>query len=191
MTDQYVPAGYTLTPELSSERVTKFDAPGKGIEPGKAYAVVIETTKGRMVAELYADKTPVTVNSFVWLARNHYYDGIVFHRVLEGFMAQTGDPTGTGRGGPGYTFEDEFRSDLKHRGKGIFSMANAGPGTNGSQIFITFLDTPHLDGRHSVFGKVVDGLDVLDKITRIDPGRPSFGVKPDVMERVYVVEKSA
>ncbi len=195
MTDQYIPAGYSLTPELSSERITKFDAPGTAIEPGKAYAVVIETTKGRMVAELYADKTPRTVNNFIWLARHHYFDGIVFHRVLEGFMAQTGDPTGTGTGGPGYKFADEFHAELRHRGKGILSMANAGPGlnnegTNGSQIFITFLDTPHLDGRHSVFGKIIDGLGVLDKITRIDPGRPG-GVKPDAMERVYVVEKSA
>ena len=108
MSEHYIPNGYSLTSELSSERVTQFKAPGQGTEPGKAYAVVLETSKGRMVAELYADKAPVTVNSFVWLLRNHYYDGIVFHRVLDGFMAQTGDPTGTGRGGPGYTFQDEF-----------------------------------------------------------------------------------
>jgi peptidylprolyl isomerase/peptidyl-prolyl cis-trans isomerase B (cyclophilin B) len=189
MSETYIPAGYSLTPFLSEDRVTSFQKAGQATEPGKAYAAVIETTKGRMVVELHADKTPITVNSFVWLARHHYYDTIVFHRVLEGFMAQTGDPTGTGRGGPGYQFGDEFRSDLRHRGKGILSMANAGPGTNGSQIFITFLDTPHLDGRHSVFGRVIEGLDVLDRLQRIDPSRPS-GIKPDRMERVYIVEKS-
>lgn len=191
MSEQHIPNGYSLTPELSKDRVTSFSAAGQGTEPNKAYAIVLETSQGRMVAELYADKTPITVNSMVWLARHHYYDGIVFHRVLDGFMAQTGDPTGTGRGGPGYTFQDEFNPNLKHRGKGVLSMANAGPGTNGSQIFITFLDTPHLDGRHTVFGKVVDGLEVLDKLKRIDPSRPSFGVEPDVITRAYVVEKKA
>jgi cyclophilin family peptidyl-prolyl cis-trans isomerase len=185
----FIPAGYSLTPYLSEERVTQFTRAGEATEKGKSYAAVIETSKGRMVAELYADKTPITVNSFVWLARHHYFDGIVFHRVLEDFMAQTGDPTGTGRGGPGYRFEDEFDPSLRHTSKGILSMANAGPGTNGSQIFITFAPTPFLDGKHAVFGKVVEGLEVLDKIQRIDPS--SFGLKPqpDVIERLYIVEK--
>jgi cyclophilin family peptidyl-prolyl cis-trans isomerase len=186
---EYIPAGYSLTPAFSEKRQTEFSAPGQAIEMGKSYMAVFETNKGRMVLELYAAQTPKTVNSFVWLLRHKYYDGIVFHRVLEDFMAQTGDPTGTGRGGPGYRFGDEFVPDLRHRGKGILSMANAGPGTNGSQFFITFLDTPHLDGRHSVFGKVVEGLDVLDRLQRIDPSRPSFGVQPDRIERAYVVEK--
>jgi cyclophilin family peptidyl-prolyl cis-trans isomerase len=185
----YIPAGYTMTPFLSEDRQTAFQKAGQGTDARKSYAAVVETTKGRMVLELYADKTPKTVNSFVWLARHHYYDGIKFHRVLDGFMAQTGDPTGTGSGGPGYKFEDEFDSSLKHRGKGILSMANAGAGTNGSQFFITFLDTPHLDGRHSVFGKIIDGLEVLDKLQRIDPSRPSFGVQPDSITRLYIVEK--
>jgi cyclophilin family peptidyl-prolyl cis-trans isomerase len=186
----YIPAGYTATPFLSEARVTSFPAAGEGIEAGKSYAAVMETTKGRMVLELYADQTPRTVNSFVWLARHHYFDGIKFHRVLDGFMAQTGDPTGTGSGGPGYKFADEFVPTLKHRGKGVLSMANTGqPVSNGSQIFITFLDTPHLDGKHSVFGKIIDGLEVLDKLQRIDPNRPSFGVQPDSITRLYVVEK--
>lgn len=186
----YIPAGYTQTPFLSNERQTSFKAPGQAIEPGKKYMAVLETTKGRLVLELYADQTPKTVNSFVWLLRHHYYDGIKFHRVLEGFMAQTGDPTGTGSGGPGYKFEDEFVPALRHRGKGVLSMANTGmPVSNGSQFFITFLDTPHLDNKHSVFGKVVEGLDVLDKLQRIDPNRPSFGVQPDTIIRGYVVEK--
>ncbi len=186
---EYIPNGYSLTPYLSENRQTEFSAAGTATEAGKTYAAVVETTKGRMVLELYAAQTPKTVNSFVWLARHKYYDGIVFHRVLEGFMAQTGDPTGTGRGGPGYKYGDEFSPELRHRGKGILSMANAGPGTNGSQFFITFLDTPHLDNRHTVFGKVVEGLDVLDKLQRIDPGRPSFGIQPDSMTKVYIVEK--
>jgi cyclophilin family peptidyl-prolyl cis-trans isomerase len=185
----YIPAGYTQTPYLSETRQTEFLKPSDVLETGKQYAAVVETTKGRMVLELYADKTPMTVNSFVFLARNKYYDGIVFHRVLEGFMAQTGDPSGTGRGGPGYKFGDEFDPNLRHRGKGILSMANAGPGTNGSQFFITFLDTPHLDGRHTVFGKIIEGLDVLDKLQRIDPSRPTPGVNPDSMTKVYIVQK--
>lgn len=194
MSELYIPEGFTLTPELSSERKTQFrQAPelGDGIEPGKQYKAVFETTKGRLVIDLYADQTPVTVNNFVFLIRNHYYDGIVFHRVLEDFMAQTGDPTGTGSGGPGYSFEDEFDPTLRHRGKGVLSMANRGPNTNGSQLFITFVDTPWLDGKHAVFGRVSEGLNVLDKIQRIDPGRPSAFIQPDRIEKAYVVEKGA
>ena len=189
MSDTFAPTGYSVVPELSSDRQTRFSAPGQAIEKGKTYGAVIETNKGRMVVELYADRCPITVNSFAWLLRHHYYDGIVFHRVLEGFMAQTGDPTGTGSGGPGYTFEDEFDPTLRHVGKGILSMANRGPATNGSQIFITFVSTPHLDGRHSVFGRITEGADVLDRIQRIDPGRPAFGTKPDVIEKAYLIEK--
>ena len=113
----------------------------------------------------------MTVNNFVFLARNHYYDGIIFHRVLEGFMAQTGDPTGTGSGGPGYEFEDEFGEGLTHEKRGILSMANAGPGTNGSQFFITFDATPWLDGKHSIFGTVLEGDDVLGNLQLIDPSQ--------------------
>lgn len=196
MSDQYIPEGYTLTPFLSTERKTRFSAApelGDGIEPGKQYKAVFETNKGRIVIDLYADQVPVTVNNFVFLIRNHYYDGIVFHRVLEDFMAQTGDPTGSGSGGPGYNFEDEFDADLRHRGKGVLSMANRGAGTNtnGSQIFITFVDTPWLDGKHSVFGRVSEGLNVLDKLQRIDPQRPSAFIQPDRIEQAYVVEKGA
>lgn len=189
MTDLYSADGFHPTPELSAERQTRFShAPelGEGIEPGKAYRAVLETSKGRLVLELYLDDAPVTVNSFAYLLRHHYYDGIKFHRVIDGFMAQTGDPTGTGAGGPGYDFEDEFGSAHRHRGKGVLSMANRGPGTNGSQFFITFVDTPHLDGRHTIFGKVIDGLDVLDRLNRIQPG---MGGMADVIEKAYLVEK--
>ena len=140
------------------------------IDPKKQYKAHMETDKGTMVIELFADKTPMTVNNFVFLSREGFYDGVIFHRVIDNFMVQGGDPTGTGRGGPGYKFGDEFNSSLKHDKQGILSMANAGPGTNGSQFFITHGPTPHLNGRHTVFGQVVEGLDVLMSIPARDPG---------------------
>ena len=124
----------------------------------------IETTKGTLVIELYRDKAPKTVENFVALAKKGFYNGVIFHRVIPGFMIQTGDPTGTGTGGPGYTFKDEFSPELKHTGPGIVSMANAGPNTNGSQFFITLAATPWLNGKHSVFGKVVEGQPVVEAI---------------------------
>ena len=129
---------------------------------------VIQTDKGSIEIELHADKTPMTVANFVNLAQRGYYDGIVFHRVIANFMIQGGDPTGTGRGGPGYQFGDEFDNSLGHDGPGVLSMANAGPGTNGSQFFITHNATPHLNGNHSVFGRVVSGQDVVDSIAQGD-----------------------
>jgi len=128
----------------------------------------IQTNKGTIEVELTPDKTPVTVANFVNLAQHGYYNGISFHRVINDFMIQGGDPTGTGAGGPGYRFEDEFDKTLKHDGPGVLSMANAGPGTNGSQFFITHVATPWLDGKHSVFGKVVKGQDVVNSIKQGD-----------------------
>jgi cyclophilin family peptidyl-prolyl cis-trans isomerase len=144
--------------------------PAMQIDPKKQYKARMETDNGTMVIELFADKTPKTVNNFVFLAREGYYDGVIFHRVINDFMVQGGDPTGTGRGGPGYKFEDEFHPSLKHDKQGVLSMANAGPGTNGSQFFITHGPTPHLNNKHSVFGQVVEGLDVLMSIPARDPG---------------------
>lgn len=167
-----IPEGWTEV-AASDERNLSFENAGQVIREGQEYAAIIQTSAGTIQVELYADRTPVTVNNFVFLALNRYYDGIVFHRVLEDFMAQTGDPTGTGTGGPGYQFADEFHPELRHDSAGVLSMANAGPGTNGSQFFITFRDTPHLDDRHSVFGRVTAGLEVLDQLTRIDPQQPS------------------
>ena len=126
-------------------------------------------TMGTVKIELYADKTPKTVQNFVDLSNSGFYDGIIFHRVIPGFMAQTGDPDGTGSGGPGYTFEDEFHPSLSHDSAGILSMANRGPNTNGSQFFITYGPQPHLDNMHSVFGKVVEGLELIEAIPPRDP----------------------
>jgi peptidyl-prolyl cis-trans isomerase B (cyclophilin B) len=128
----------------------------------------IQTDKGSIEIELHADKTPMTVANFVNLAQRGYYDGVTFHRVIANFMIQGGDPTGTGRGGPGYRFGDEFDPSLSHDRPGVLSMANAGPGTNGSQFFITHNATPHLDGNHSVFGNVVSGQDVVNSIAQGD-----------------------
>jgi peptidyl-prolyl cis-trans isomerase B (cyclophilin B) len=138
------------------------------IDPGKTYSVSIKTNRGELELELYPEHAPKTVNNFVFLAQEGYYDGVVFHRVISDFVIQGGDPTGTGRGGPGYSFEDEVAGNpLKHE-RGIISMANAGPNTNGSQFFITHSPQPHLDGKHTVFGKVVKGLDVVDAIQQGD-----------------------
>lgn len=147
--------------------------PAMQIDEKKKYKARVETDKGAMVIELFADKTPKTVNNFIFLAREGFYDGVIFHRVISNFMAQGGDPTGTGSGGPGYKFGDEFHPSLKHDKQGILSMANAGPNTNGSQFFITHVPTPHLDNRHSVFGQVVEGLDILMSIPPRDPNNRS------------------
>jgi peptidyl-prolyl cis-trans isomerase B (cyclophilin B) len=128
----------------------------------------IQTSKGNIELELTPDKTPVTVANFVNLAQHGFYNGVTFHRVINEFMIQGGDPTGTGAGGPGYRFEDEFDPSLRHTGPGVLSMANAGPGTNGSQFFITHVATPWLDGKHSVFGKVIKGQDVVNSIKQGD-----------------------
>jgi len=141
-----------------------------------------------MVIELFADKAPKTVNNFIFLARQGFYDDVIFHRVIENFMAQGGDPTGTGTGGPGYRFEDEFHPSLKHDKPGVLSMANAGPGTNGSQFFITHVPTPWLDNKHSIFGQVVEGMDVLMSIPPRDPMRPQY---PGVKIQKVTIEESA
>ena len=127
------------------------------------------TAMGVVKIKLHADKTPKTVQNFIDLSKSGFYDGVIFHRVIPGFMAQSGDPDGTGTGGPGYTFEDEFHPSLTHDSAGILSMANRGPNTNGSQFFITYAPTPHLDNAHSVFGKVVEGMELIEAIPARDP----------------------
>ena len=142
--------------------------PEMQIDPQKTYRAKMETSKGLIELELYPEYAPKTVNNFVFLAQEGYYDGVIFHRVINDFVVQGGDPTGTGAGGPGYKFEDELLGNpLKHE-TNVISMANAGPNTNGSQFFITHSPQAHLDGKHTVFGKVVSGADVIDAIQQGD-----------------------
>jgi cyclophilin family peptidyl-prolyl cis-trans isomerase len=142
------------------------------IDPSKSYqARFVMEGGGEFLVDLFAKEVPNTVNNFVFLCRDGFYDGVSFHRVIPGFMAQAGDPTGTGSGGPGYNFQDEFHASLSHDRQGILSMANSGPNTNGSQFFFIFAPTPHLDGKHSVFGAVTEGMDVVNAISPRDPAR--------------------
>src|SRR5215212_6305675 len=152
--------------------------PALEIDPARNYRATIETDRGNIVVELYPTHAPKTVNNFFFLANNGFYDVLKFHRVIPNFMIQGGDPTGTGGGGPGYKFEDEVRNNpLKHE-TGVLSMANAGANTNGSQFFITHAPQPHLNGKHTVFGKVVSGQDVVNAIRQ-----------GDIMQKVTIEEK--
>jgi cyclophilin family peptidyl-prolyl cis-trans isomerase len=148
----------------------------------------IQTTLGTIEVELYADKAPKTVENFATLARKGFYDGIIFHRVIPGFMIQTGDPTGTGTGGPGYKFADEFNKSLRHDKPGVLSMANSGPNTNGSQFFICEVPTPWLDDRHSVFGQVVSGMDVVTKIANAKRDSRDKPLETIQMQKVTILE---
>jgi len=151
---------------MASKQYAK--APDMVIDPTKNYTATFKTNAGDIQVQLFAADAPKTVNNFVFLAREGFYDGVVFHRVIGDFMVQGGDPTGTGTGGPGYKFADEFQGNPHKHQKGTLSMANAGPGTNGSQFFITHVATPHLDGKHTVFGQVTKGQEVVDKIKKGD-----------------------
>ncbi len=153
---------------------------------------IIQTNMGTIELELYADKTPKTVENFVGLANKGYYNGVIFHRVIDNFMIQGGDPTGTGRSGQslwGGKFEDEFVPELKHNGAGVLSMANAGPNTNGSQFFITLKETPWLDGRHTVFGRVIKGMDVVQAIGKVPTNQQDRPLKDVVMEKVTIEKR--
>ncbi|MBI4910333.1 MAG: peptidylprolyl isomerase [Acidobacteria bacterium] len=142
--------------------------PPMSIDTNKTYAATLETSRGKIVCELFTKDTPKTVNNFVFLARDEFYNGTVFHRVIPDFMIQGGDPTGTGRGGPGYRFEDETKNNPNRHARGVLSMANAGPNTNGSQFFVTHVPCDWLDGKHTVFGKVTAGQDVVDAVQQGD-----------------------
>ena len=161
----------------------------EGQSPFGELTAVISTSKGEIQAKLFPNEAPLTVANFVNLAERGYYNGLTFHRVIEDFMVQTGDPTGCGRGGPGYQFRDEFHGSLRHDGPGVVSMANAGPNTNGSQFFITLGPTPHLDRRHSVFGAVTEGLDVVKQIGRVKTERGDKPVAPVVMNAVRIEKR--
>ena len=151
---------------------------------------VFETNMGTFEIELFEDKAPNTTKNFIDLAQKGFYNGLIFHRVIDGFMIQGGDPEGTGMGGPGYTIKDEFHKDLKHSSEGILSMANANrPNTGGSQFFITLDKTPWLDGHHAVFGKVIKGMDVVKKIGKVDTDFSDRPIKKVVMEKVTIKDK--
>jgi len=176
---------------LSSTRILKFDAPKWVIDPAKAYRAVLETSKGKMTVELYPQVAPKTVNSFVFLALNHFYDGVPFHRVLENFMAQTGDPTGTGTGGPSYQFFVELDSKYNFDKPGVLGMARSQSlESNGSQFFITFVPYKSLSGQYTVFGGLLEGTDVLAKLAKVDPQNPKPDLKPDLIERVTILEET-
>ncbi|SVC33149.1 uncharacterized protein METZ01_LOCUS286003, partial [marine metagenome] len=191
-----------VTPATAIPKPAIKSAPIMSIDPSKDYVANMVTEKGTISIKLFAKEVPNTVNNFVHLSRTGFYDGVTFHRVLPGFMAQSGDPTGTGMGGPGYQFDDEFNPGLRHSGPGVLSMANSGQNTNGSQFFITFVETPSLDGLnpdgsakdcanpyvscHAVFGKVVEGMDVLGSISLRDP---STSTTPgDVIHAIEIEE---
>lgn len=148
-----------------------------------------ETSLGNFKVELYYDKAPITVGNFKKLVIDGFYEGLIFHRVIDGFMIQGGCPHGTGRGGPGYTIRDEFHSDLKHDSIGILSMANAGPNTGGSQFFITVAPTPWLDGKHSVFGKVVKGVDVIEEISKVETDRNDKPLKNILINSIKIIKE--
>ncbi|MGB5850577.1 MAG: peptidylprolyl isomerase [Ignavibacteriaceae bacterium] len=154
---------------------------------------IIKTNMGTIEIELFADQTPKTVENFVGLSEKGYYNGVIFHRIIKNFMIQGGDPTGTGRGGASFwggKFEDEFVSDLKHDVPGILSMANAGPNTNGSQFFITLIATPWLDGKHTIFGKVINGMDVVNAIGEVKTAAGDKPINEIVMEEVTIEKRT-
>ena len=187
------PDGYTVTAYLSQEPVRSFKEATYVLKDKTDYAVVMETDVGRMVLDLYEDDTPTTVNSFVWLTLHRYYEGIAFHRVVEGFVVQGGDPNTLkpdsslwGQGGAGYEFGLEIRKKYKYDAKGVLGMARTqDPNSNGSQFYITLAPTANLDGQYTIFGKVIEGLDVLDKVVRGEPP-----TTPTRMTRVFIVEKA-
>jgi cyclophilin family peptidyl-prolyl cis-trans isomerase len=182
------PAANAPAAAASGEKKTYAEAPAMTIDKAKKYTATVTMAKGgEFTIQLYPDKSPITVNSFVFLAREKFFDGTTFHRVLGGFMAQGGDPTGTGGGGPGYEFVNED-SDLKFDKAGVVAMANAGRDTNGSQFFITFQETPQLDGGYTIFGQVTSGMDVVNAITERDPNKnPNF--TGDAIKSIVITEE--
>lgn len=163
--------------------------PPMTLNPTKQYRAILHTERGNIMIELYANKAPIAVNNFIFLARNGWYDGVTFHRVIPGYLAQTGDPTGTGYGGPGYAFVNEILSDLKFDKPGLVAMANSGPDTNGSQFFITFAPAVQLDGKYTIFGRVVDGMNVAELLTARNPVQPGVLPPGDKIISVEIQEK--
>jgi cyclophilin family peptidyl-prolyl cis-trans isomerase len=178
----------TVSLILLAERQFK-TCPPISIDPSRQYLATLHTEKGDVTLELYADKSPIAVNSFVFLARAGWFDGVTFHRVIPGFVAQTGDPTGTGRGNPGYLFKNENDPSLQFDAPGLLAMANSGPDTNGSQFFITYAPQPSLNGAYTIFGRVLSGMDVLESLTARDPATYANLPPGDKILSVEIVEK--
>ncbi|MED5568942.1 MAG: peptidylprolyl isomerase [Chloroflexota bacterium] len=175
--------------EPSGAKIKKYAAfPQMTIDPSAGYTANIKTNKGNILIELFPASAPKTVNNFVFLANDGFYDGVIFHRVIPNFMIQGGDPTGTGTSGPGYKFEDEIDNTLEFDKPGILAMANAGPGTNGSQFFITTAATPHLKGNHTIFGKVLEGQDVASAISTVPSGPGNRPTQPIVIQGVEITK---
>lgn len=179
-------SGNGNTPAANDKQPPQAEKEKTAVPAAKNRVARFETTKGTFRIELMEDKAPITTKNFIDLATKGFYDGVIFHRVIDGFMIQGGDPTGTGRGGPGYKIPDEFHPDLKHDAAGILSMANAGPNTGGSQFFITLAPTPHLNNRHAVFGKVIEGLDVVKAIGKTPTGPSDRPLEDVVMKKVTI-----
>jgi len=176
-------------PEAADQRKQSYDqAPRMQLDGDADYHAVLRTSCGRIEIDLFEDRTPITVNNFVFLAREGFYDGTIFHRVIAGFMNQGGDPEGTGMGGPGYEFEDEVMEELGFDRGGLLAMANAGPGTNGSQFFITAAPAPHLDGLHTIFGEVVEGMDVAERINQLETGPNDNPIDTVYIESIQIRE---
>lgn len=172
----FIPRQFTACPPMT-------------IDPAKTYTATLTTSKGDIVIELYPDKAPVTVNSFIFLARSGWFDNVTFHRVIPNFAAQTGDPTGTGKGNPGYFFDNEITPELTYSEPGMVGMANGGPGTNGSQFFITYSAQQVLNGKYTVFGKVISGMEVVQQLTPRDPSAGGALPDPDQIIKVSIQEK--
>jgi cyclophilin family peptidyl-prolyl cis-trans isomerase len=174
---------------LQLEKHQFTSCPAMTIDPHKGYLATLKTEKGDVVIQLYADQAPMAVNSFIFLARSGWYDGVMFHRVLPDFVAQAGDPTGTGYGGPGYAFENEISPTLKFDRAGVVAMANAGPDSNGSQFFITYQPAPKLDGAYTIFGQVIQGMDVVQKLTPRNPDDTAILPPGDKILSIRIEEK--
>lgn len=185
-------ADWTPLEPLSNGPVASFERPEWLIDPAKAYRAILKTSQGDVTVQLYPQAAPKTVNSFVFLALNHFYDGTPFHRVIAGFMAQGGDPTGSGQGGPGYSYYIEPVRELRFDKAGVLGMARTqDPASNGSQFFITLAPADYLSGQYTVFGQVVAGMDAVNALKKIDPQKPDPAVKPDTLLGVTVeVENS-
>ena len=175
---------------INGSRIPQYEeVPPITIDPTARYTALIKTNIGNMDIELFPGQAPITVNNFIFLANDSFYDGIIFHRVIPSFMIQSGDPTGTGTGGPGYQFQDEFVSDLTFDQPGRLAMANSGPGTNGSQFFITTVPTPHLNGAHTIFGQVTLGQDVADAISLANTGAQNRPTTSIVIQGIDITKK--